>query len=267
MKMNDPIGREGSFNPERARRIEALRSTGIVTLRAVVDPRVLGLPVAGLVSQGVYDGIHRSFAERSLRESRLVAALPPVVAALSGNAAERANLNALMNRYRDQLGADYVVVTDRDARRLTHPNAAQVGQRMQGGDFTAFLRGRSVTETVQGTLGRSVRSKVPIVDGAGRVLGLASVGFLLPRLRDVFLDVLRAGLPWYLLALGLALGLVPGLAWHAGHLGVRGDDALQMWLGQGFARIGTALEGNSGGPQTPVLEVLEGGWPWLPLWP
>lgn len=173
---------------------------------------VLGLPVAGLVSQGVYDGIHRSFAERSLRESRLVAALPPVMAALSGNAAERANLNALMNRYRDQLGADYVVVTDRDARRLTHPNPAQVGQRMQGGDFTAFLRGRSVTETVQGTLGRSVRSKVPIVDGAGRVLGLASVGFLLPRLRDVFLDVLRAGLPWYLLALALALALALGVA-------------------------------------------------------
>jgi len=87
-----------------------------------------------------------------------------------------------------------------------------VGQRMQGGDFTAFLRGRSVTETVQGTLGRSVRSKVPIVDGAGRVLGLASVGFLLPRLRDVFLDVLRAGLPWYLLALALALALALGVA-------------------------------------------------------
>ncbi|UBV42733.1 sensor histidine kinase [Deinococcus taeanensis] len=176
----------------------------LTTLGAFV---LLGLPVAGLVSQGVYGGIHRSFAERSLRESRLVASLPPVVAALEGDTGQRMNLSPLLNRYREQLGADYVVITDRSARRLTHPNPARIGERMQGGDFTAFLRGRSVTETVEGTLGRSVRSKVPVLDGRGRVLGLASVGFLLPRLRDVFRDVLRAALPWYLGSLLLALTL------------------------------------------------------------
>ncbi len=88
-------------------------------------------------------------------------------------------------------------------------------------------------------------------------------GTLLLRLLERDLDRRR----WILMALGVALGLLPGLAWHGGHLLVRGEDALQMWLGQGFARVGTALEGNSGGPLTAVLEVLEGGWPWLPLWP
>jgi hypothetical protein len=72
---------------------------------------------------------------------------------------------------------------------------------------------------------------------------------------------------WGVVALGVFLGLLPGLAWHGSHLLVRGDGALEMWLGQGFARVGTAVEGNGGGPLTPVLEVLEGGWPWLPLWP
>lgn len=72
---------------------------------------------------------------------------------------------------------------------------------------------------------------------------------------------------WTRLGLGVAIGLLPGLAWHGGHWLLRGDGALEMWLGQGFARVGAAIEGNSGGPQTPVLEVLEGGWPWLPLWP
>lgn len=89
------------------------------------------------------------------------------------------------------------------------------------------------------------------------------VGTLGLRLLERDLD--RRG--WAQLSLGIGLGLLPGLAWHGGHLLVRGDDALQMWLGQGFARVGTAIEGNSGGPLTPLLEVLEGGWPWLPLWP
>ncbi|MBB5376188.1 two-component system CitB family sensor kinase [Deinococcus metalli] len=198
-----PLAREVAL-PHTPRLLRVRSRLFLTTLGAFL---LLAVPLLGLVSQGVYSGIHRSFAERSLRESRLVAVLPPVVAALEGDAAQRAALNPLMNTYRELLGADYVVVTDRTTARLTHPTPSRIGERMAGGDFTAFLRGQSVTETVEGTLGRSVRSKVPVVSGQGRVLGLASVGFLLPRLRDVYRDVLWAALPWYLGALALALGL------------------------------------------------------------
>lgn len=113
---------------------------------------------------------------------------------------------------------------------------------------------------------------------SGLVAGLAASALLLLK-APVALPVLAGTLllrwlerdlsrrHWAALAVGLILGLLPGLAWHGGHLLVRGPDALSMWLGQGFARVGAAIEGNSGGPLTPVLEVLEGGWPWLPLWP
>jgi len=40
-----------------------------------------------------------------------------------------------------------------------------------------------------------------------------------------------------------------------------------MWGQQGFARMTTVLEGNRGGVGSVLLEVLKGGWPWLPLWP
>lgn len=178
---------------------------------------LLALPLAGLASAALLRGVHQTFADRALRESRLVATLPPVVAALSGNAAERAGLNTLINRYRLTLGAAYVVVTDRTTRRLTHPELDRIGEKMVGGDFQSFLRGQSVTETVQGTLGRSVRAKVPVVSGRGEVLGLASVGFLLPQVRDVFWQVIRAALPWYLGALLLALGLARALARRIGY--------------------------------------------------
>ncbi|ACO47068.1 ATP-binding protein [Deinococcus deserti] len=181
----------------------------LITLGAFL---LLALPLALLASLVLRGGLHQTFADRALRESQLMATLPPVRAALSGDTASREQLNALVNRYRLVLGADYIVITDRLTNRLTHPNPDQIGQRMVGGDFQAFLRGRSLTETVEGTLGPSVRAKVPVLGEGDRVLGLASVGFLLPRVEDVFWNVVRAALPWYLAALGLALLLANLLA-------------------------------------------------------
>ncbi|WP_411867957.1 ArnT family glycosyltransferase [Vulcanococcus limneticus] len=72
---------------------------------------------------------------------------------------------------------------------------------------------------------------------------------------------------WAWLLAALAVGLLPGLAWHGFHGLARGDGALHMWTSQGFARLSQPMEGHGGGALEPVLEVLEGGWPWLPLWP
>ena len=171
----------------------------------------LALPLALLESWLLLGGLHRTFAERALRESRLMASLPPVVVALEGRG-DAGELPALVERYRTLLGADYIVITDRQTRRLSHPNPERLGQKMVGGDFQSFLRGQSVTETVEGTLGRSVRAKVPVLSSGGQVLGLASVGFLLPRVRDVFWGVIRTSLPWYLAVLALALLLASWLA-------------------------------------------------------
>ena len=73
---------------------------------------------------------------------------------------------------------------------------------------------------------------------------------------------------WLLLAGGLALGLAPGLGWQLWHLLARGSGALLLWGGDGAGRVLlSAGEGSNLGWRLPVLKVLEGGWPWLPLWP
>ena len=84
-------------------------------------------------------------------------------------------------------------------------------------------------------------------------------------LRSLDRDLDRRSWGWLLT--GLGLGLLPGLAWHGWHLLWRGDDALVMWGQQGFARLNSSVENHSGGPLPPLIQVLTGGWPWLPLWP
>lgn len=72
---------------------------------------------------------------------------------------------------------------------------------------------------------------------------------------------------WWPLLGWIAVGLLPGVFWHSWHFLERGPEALSMWGGQGFARIVNAVEGHRDGVIVPVVEVLEGGWPWLALWP
>lgn len=67
---------------------------------------------------------------------------------------------------------------------------------------------------------------------------------------------------------GMLLGLAPGMGWHLWHAHVRGGAALWLWGGDGAGRVLLdAGEGSDLGWRVPVIEVLEGGWPWLPLIP
>ena len=70
------------------------------------------------------------------------------------------------------------------------------------------------------------------------------------------------------LAKWLGIGLIPGASWHLFHALNRGVDALWLWGGDGAVRVlFKAGEGSDLGWKVPVLEILEGGWPWLLLWP
>jgi len=63
-------------------------------------------------------------------------------------------------------------------------------------------------------------------------------------------------------------GLIPGFAWHLWNVFSYGSRALWMWWGDGAGRV--LFEKGSGselGVLIPIIEIFEGGWPWLLLWP
>jgi 4-amino-4-deoxy-L-arabinose transferase-like glycosyltransferase len=115
--------------------------------------------------------------------------------------------------------------------------------------------------------------------GLGGLLAGAGGSILLLLKAPVALPVLLSGLvlrhldrqlpraSWGWLLLGCCVGLLPGLAWHGWHWHERGQEALVMWGAQGLARVASSVENHSGGPLPPLIQVVTGGWPWLPLWP
>ncbi len=70
------------------------------------------------------------------------------------------------------------------------------------------------------------------------------------------------------LSLWLGLGLMPGLSWHLWHGINRGTGALWLWGGDGAVRVlFTVGEGSDLGWRVPLIELIEGGWPWILLLP
>ena len=98
-------------------------------------------------------------------------------------------------------GALFVVVTDEKGLRLAHPDPDRLGLRVST-DPTA-LSGAEVVVRERGTLGDSVRAKVPVTSpDSGAVVGEVSVGI---STEEVGAD-LWSDLRWAALVVALALG-------------------------------------------------------------
>lgn len=110
----------------------------------------------------------------------------------------------LAETLRSRTDALFVVVTDRYGMRWSHPNPAELGRPVSTSPDAA-LSGQEITVEEIGTLGPSVRSKVPVWSADGRaVVGEVSVGF---STRDVLTGLQTAILPILgIAAVALAFG-------------------------------------------------------------
>lgn len=84
--------------------------------------------------------------------------------------------------------ASFIVIGDKRGVHLFHSvHPEWVGTRLVGGDNQPVLEGKSTTTIRKGGLGISLRSKAPIFDDAGRVVGIVSVGYLTSYLDSITL--------------------------------------------------------------------------------
>jgi len=122
-------------------------------------------------------------------------------------------IQPLAERVRQQTGASFVVVGNRESIRYSHPLPDRLGQRMVGEDNDPALNhGAEYISRATGSLGPSIRGKVPVRDAGGAIIGVISVGFLANEIEDRIAADMRSN---FLLMVGIAgLGLL-GAFWIA----------------------------------------------------
>lgn len=153
--------------------------------------------------------LHEQLGEHALNLARTVARMPEIREAMATDRPS-AIIQPLVEQIRTATGASFIVVGNREGIRYSHPVPERIGLPMVGGDNAPALEeGKEYVSIATGTLGRSMRGKVPVLDDRERVIGVISVGFLLPRVNALVLKYLPTVL--LVLILGWAVG-IPG-AW------------------------------------------------------
>jgi two-component system CitB family sensor kinase len=139
--------------------------------------------------------IRSATVQRVTDVAESLAQLPAVIAGMA-EPGDTEVLQPLADLVQEASGVDYVVITDAEGVRMTHPNPALVGLPVST-DPTAVLRGETFIGTQDGTLGRTLRAKVPVVSN-GEVVGGASVGLLEQHIDDDLVEAVGELGPWVL---------------------------------------------------------------------
>ncbi|MFC4428981.1 sensor histidine kinase [Citricoccus alkalitolerans] len=156
------------------------RMTGLV-LAAVAGTLVICLmAIVWLTAHRIHDqaeqealGIARSVA--SIPDVRELVAAQAELETLDPVQLADGPLQTTLEGVRERTGALFVIATEDRGLRLVHPNPDLIGQRVSTDPVA--LRGVEDTSTERGTLGESVRAKVPVWSADGeRVVGEISVG-------------------------------------------------------------------------------------------
>jgi two-component system CitB family sensor kinase len=195
--------------------------TQVLLLQIVVVVLTVGIAF-GVFAYVSGQRLSAEYGQRALAVARSVASEPVVRADVARYAegtltpSERLTeelaggvLQSIAVESQQRTGALFVVITDDQGIRLAHPTRDRLGQLVST-DPSEALAGHEVVVQERGTLGESVRAKVPVFQpGSNRVVGEVSVGISTSAVRQQLLsDLRKAGL---LVGAALLLGIVGSL--------------------------------------------------------
>ncbi|MFF5014851.1 SpoIIE family protein phosphatase [Streptomyces sp. NPDC001165] len=166
--------------PGRLRSWQGLRTVSgqVFILQVFIIVVLVAAAVVALLLQSRADA-EREARNRTLAVASSVASSPSVRQALEGPNPTAA-LQPQTEEVRKRAKVDFIVVMSPEGIRYTHPNPARIGEHYIGSIATA-QHGGIVTETTTGTLGRSVRTVVPVTSSDGKVIGLVSAGITIKQ--------------------------------------------------------------------------------------
>jgi two-component system, CitB family, sensor kinase len=230
----------------RMRPVDVRLATQVLVLQVAVVALTLGL-AGGMLAFFSHDRLASQYEDQSLDVARAVAFAPAVRADVTryddapltpspALTAELAGgpLQTLATEIQKHGNLLFVVITNDKGIRLSHPDRNELGKHVST-DPSEALAGHEVVDRESGTLGRSVRAKVPIyAPNSTRVVGEVSVGISTETVHhQLWSDVRRAAV---LVGVALLIGVVGSVLlarrWRGLTLGLQPSEMAELIRGQ-----------------------------------
>lgn len=130
--------------------------------------------------------LENQIGSRALKVSQAVALIPEIQQDLEQGHLEHSRIQGIAEKIRKEIGAQFIVVGDKDGRRYSHPVPERLGKYMVGGDNDKALKdGQSYISRATGTLGPSIRGKAPVFNQQREIIGIVSVGYLVEDVNSI----------------------------------------------------------------------------------
>ncbi|HLR69250.1 MAG TPA: sensor histidine kinase [Virgibacillus sp.] len=163
---------------------------------------IFGLFLRSFISATMEDQI----GKRALGVAKSVANTPEIREAFELENPARV-IQQIVQPIQEATDAEFIVVGNEEGIRYSHPDPDRLGEKMVGGDNDRALnKGESYISKSTGSLGRSIRGKVPIYDNHNNVIGLVSVGFLNNDVQSIIQNQSKS--LWFTLLGIVLLGIV-----------------------------------------------------------
>ncbi len=167
----------GRFRPQK------LKTKLIIFIISLV---LFQVAMIGIVSINIISNItEEQIGKRALKVSQTVSLIPEI----RDNLIKKdplGRIQEIAEEIRKSTGAQFIVVGDYEGKRYSHPIKKRLGKYMVGGDNQPALEeGKSYISKAVGTMGPSIRGKVPVFDYQGKVIGIVSVGYLLEDIHTI----------------------------------------------------------------------------------
>ncbi|WP_163539161.1 sensor histidine kinase [Gracilibacillus sp. YIM 98692] len=165
--------------------------------------------VTGIYGYIEWNQTKNAMGERALSVATTISLMPEVIDAFELDEPSEV-IQPIAEKIRDKVGAEFIVVGNKNSIRYSHTQEFKIGRKMVGGDNEqALIHGEYYKSEAVGSLGPSLRGKAPIFNDQGEVIGLVSVGFMLEDIRGTIYDRLTV---LYITGLGvLGLGIIGGV--------------------------------------------------------
>lgn len=131
--------------------------------------------------------VEKQLSKRALHVATTIASMPEIQHAFYLDDPSVV-IQPIVENIRIQIDAEYIVVGNKEGIRYSHPLSERIGKKMVGGDNERALKeGKSYVSKATGSLGPSLRGKVPVIGENGEILGVVSVGFLIEDVHDLII--------------------------------------------------------------------------------